>query len=254
MKSNDKQALPTSILLTLTAALAVQAANAAVTTDSTVDIGYSISKAANLNPSHAGDLSNLAISGSFQQLNDANGFAASVSGDGGYTVDNTDIGPVPVLTGFSHSFTVSSGSLNYGTADTFHTGLFSLDFFNTGSDSYSIEVSLNYLLSSISSGLYAGSAIQLDYWDSANSMVAGQDSLSLATYPGNSYASSNRNGTADLVFTLDAGGRNSFMVQAAILTTVDNTMAAPVPLPTAVWCFLGGLMGLLGIRKHKKPR
>jgi hypothetical protein len=224
--------------------LSTQAAEADVTFSSSAALTFTINSITNLNPEHPNDLSGLEVLGSFEQANDPSYFYAVTSGDGAVTANNPSVLPVAVSDSFSHSFAVSGSVLN-GTVDSYHTGWFNLDFNNTGSDSYDIDLTLDYQLNAEASGLFANSSVALDYGYTGNSFT-GSDRLDAFTFAGFPHDTNNLTGSNGLIFTLGSGSTNSFFADAVITGTL-----APVPVPAAIWFFASGLLGVIGLNKRK---
>jgi|GEM_PF-1655071 hypothetical protein len=222
--------------------------------NSSATIGFNINNITNLNPASPSDISGLAVTATFQQLTDVYDFYALTSGDGSYTANNPNVISQPVTNSFNDVFSVSGNSAIYGSINSLQTGLFSLDFINSGSSSFTIDVTLNYLLNVITHGIYANSSIQLDYWDSANIISDNQDAVGAGPWPDFAAGHASKSDAYDLVFTLLPGAAESLYVQAGISSTLDTTGVAAVPLPTTVWGFLGAVLGLLGLQKRKSGK
>jgi hypothetical protein len=223
--------------------LPISTAYADTNYDSSATILYTLNSVSNTNPGNPNDLSTLSITAAFQQLTDTADFYAYTTGDGAYLSNTPDI-PATLLTAnsFNSTFAVSGDSANYGAIQTENSGLFSLNFTDTGTDSYTIDVTLSYVLTAIAQGLYANSAIFLDYWDSNNNL-SGADYIGAGTYPGYSNDNENQPGNAELVFTLTPGSTNSFYAQVAISSVLDTTSnsATTLPIPSGSGLFLSGL-------------
>ncbi|MDD4915376.1 MAG: hypothetical protein PHW13_10130 [Methylococcales bacterium] len=240
------------MLLAAAVMASMQTARADVNYADSAAITYTINSIYNTNPATPGDLANLSVSGAFQQLYDSNDFYAAASGDGIYTDDTPDIASTPVSgNAFNAVFSVSGDSVSYGTVDTLHTGVFSLNFSNTGTDSYAIDVSLDYVLNAAANGIYANSALFLDYWDTGN-IISGSDYVGAGSYTGYSTDNASQPGSAELIFTLSPGATDSFIAQIAIQSSLDSTSTAtPAPIPGAFWIFGSGLLGMKGINGRR---
>ncbi|MGD0960931.1 MAG: hypothetical protein ABSB19_14090 [Methylomonas sp.] len=241
------------LLIGLAALAFMPPAAADVSYDSSAAISYTVNSITNTNPNDAGDLSGLTITGAFQQLTDANDFYANTTGDGAYQANDPAIPSSPALNNaFAGTYAVSGDTAAYGTVSTLNTGQFSLDFTNSGVNTYTIDVTLNYTLNAVASGLFANSAIQLDYWDTGNN-VNGQDSVTAGTYAGFTQDSETEPGSALLALTLAPGATDEFFAQSAVQSYLDSTAAAatPAPLPAAFWFFAAGLPGVRGLGKLK---
>jgi len=240
-------------LLALGLVLTVPASHADTTFSGLATLTFSLNSITNLNPAHPNDLSGLEVFGSFQQATDPSYFYVVTSGDGSVVAVNPSVSvPVAVGSDFSHSFQVS-GSAHDGTVDSYHTGWFSLDFNNTGGDSYLIDVSLSYQLDSVADGLFANSSVSLAYGYTGNAFD-GTDSVGAGTFDGLPLDAQSKSASTGLIFTLAAGESPQTFFADAVIT--GNLQAAPVPVPAAVWCFGSGLLGIMGIgikkRNHAK--
>ena len=254
MKANFKKQHLMGAALAVATLSNIPAARADVSYDSSAVIGYTINSIISSNPNNPGDLSGLSISGSFQQLTDTNDFYAYTSGDGSYLANSPNISPTAIAgNNFNGTFSVSGDSAAYGTVDTLHTGVFSLDLTNTGTNSFNIDVTMGYELNAVAGGVYANSSILLDYWDS-NNTLSGFDYVGAGTYTGYGYDNQAELGSAELVYTLAPGATESLIVQAAIQSSLDSTSTSPVPLPAAFWFFASGLLGMIGSKKTRHDK
>ena len=221
----------------------VPTASADVSYTSSATLLYTINSITNLdNPN---DLSGLSMSGSFLELTGANDFYAAISGDGSYQTN------IPNFSGAlspSGTFSVNGHSALYGSVNTLHTGVFSMDFSNTGTNSYTVDVKLDYWLNAVTNGIYANSAIFLDFWDTNNN-VSGVDYAAAGTYLDHAYDSQSVSGFADLVFTLAPGASNRFIAKVGSQSGLDSISTAPVPMPSAFWLFAAGLLGMISVKK-----
>src|SRR5690554_5302328 len=123
-------------------------------------VTYTVNSITNL--SNPGDLLGLEILGSFEQPGAPDSYV-STTGDGAVTANNPTVGPISVGSSFSRTFAVS-GNASDGTVASHYLGWFSLEFNNLSSDSYSIEVTLDFDLSATASGQFADTSIFLDYY------------------------------------------------------------------------------------------
>ena len=148
----------------------------------------------------------------------------------------------------SQTFAVS-GNVNDGSVSSSHLGSSSLVFSNSGSDAYTIDVTLNYQLNAAVSGENADSDVFLDYFNTDYSFENIDPILINATVFGQ--ANATQSGTSGLFsFTL---GPNASAGLYADVTITGNLQASPVPVPGAVWLFGSAVagMGMIGRRKHK---
>ena len=234
-----------------------QIAQAAVTFDSSATLIYTINSITNLNPAHPNDLSALGVSGYFDQGTDATNYYLATTGDGAVVANNPSYSVDPVSSVFGHTFNVS-GSATAGSVDSLHTGLFGLLFDNSGTDSYSIDVSLGYELSAAVAGLFATNSIALDYFTLTDSSIFGSiDALGAYTIDSGSLSDSQTlNGLFEhIIFNIGAfDSTNGLDILSANIAITSTIEPAAVPLPSVVWLFLSGLLGVLGFSKHKKSK
>lgn len=216
------------------------AAWAASAFSSYATITYTINSITNL--SNPGDLSGLEILGYFEQPGAPDSYV-STTGNGTVTADNPAIGPVSVGNSFTRTFAIN-GNVSDGTVDSSHLGWFGLEFNNTGGDSYSVELVLDYELSASVSGQYGRTEIFLDYFNTDYS-VSGADFVSASIFGMPNATKSETSGS--FVFNL---GPNASEGLYADVRINGNLEASPVPLPGAVWFFLTGLLTFTGLRKQ----
>lgn len=241
IRNNKPMLLAMALLLTgAPAAWASSSFNSAATLTYTID---SI-----VNQTYPGDLSGLEILGSFRQQLAGAAYADGdapdvyISGDGAVTADNP---PLDVGGGFSHTFAVS-GSVNDGSVYSHQLGRYGLAFTNTGSDSYAISLHLNYALQAGANGDFAASTVSVDYFNSDGLLLSGYDEAVASFVAANVIQS----GVSEAFsFLLDSGKAEGLYAKVRIDADLQ---AAPVPLPAAVWTFLAGLLGILGIKKRKQ--
>lgn len=242
MKPYRNQHLLSGSVLLASAMTVAPIASADVSYASSATLLYTINRITNLDNSN--DLSGLSMSGSFIQLTGANDFYAATSGDGSYQTNTPGFSGALSPSG---RFGVSGYSVLYGTVNTLHTGEFSMDFSNTGTSSYTVDVKLDYLLNAVINGIYANSAIFLDFWDTNNN-TTGSDYLAAGTYADYPDDSQSVSGSADLIFSLAPGATNRFIAHVAIQSALDSSSVAPVPIPAAFWFFASGLLGMIGLK------
>jgi hypothetical protein len=248
MQPQKPQISLSTILFLFIGTINQQSAFASAGDESSAIISYTINSMLNTNTATPNDLSGLVVAGGFQQLTDNNDQYAQTSGDGGYISATPNL-PSTVVTGnnFNDAMTVSASSANYGAANILQTGQFSLNFTDTGSSSYNIDVTLNYSLNAISQGLYASNTIILDYWDTLNN-INGFDYVSSGTYDGYLADNETEPGSAELVFTLASGSSDSFIAQAAFQSSADTTSNSPTPIPSSLLMLASGLFILFGFK------
>jgi hypothetical protein len=237
------------ILLALSPSLLwTTSAQASSSFNSGATLSYSINNITNLD--NAGSLSGLAITGSFE-LAGVPDYALTLSGDGTVVGNNPNTGPLaisPALLGnvFSHLFTIG-GNVGNGTANTSQLGLFGLNFENTGTDNYSISLTLNYQLTSSVTGQLADSSVALDYFNETSSF-AGSDRIDASVFSVGNPELIGSSGVFN--FTLAPGATEALYADVNI---TGNLEASPVPLPASVWLLFAGLSSIVsfGRRRHQ---
>jgi len=207
---------------------------------------------------NANDLSDLAISASFQEPTDSNDFYTATGGDGVFTDNNPGIASIPLINNtFSGNYTISATSLN-GSVVSNTNGYYTLDFNNTSKvNSYTVDLTLSYLLTADAGGasLAAASAVELNYAYSGSNYVAGSNFTGFdyvftnALYPGYTADSESQAGLAGLSFTLAPGESETFTANPFISGSLSATTA--VPLPSAIWLFGIAMLGLLGVNQRQ---
>ncbi|TPQ29679.1 hypothetical protein [Methylomonas koyamae] len=218
-------------------------ATAATSFNSSAALSYSIESIVNL--SNPGDLSGLEIVGYFQQID-----APANPGDEYSQVQINGVGSViannPELStsgDFNYTF-AASGTLANGTLDAHHLGWYGLEFRNNGSDRYAINLRLDYLLSAAAGSATDSSSVAIDFFN-GDGLWQGADRVDTAFNDLNV----SRAGTSGLFgFELAAGQAEGLYADVRM----DNHLeASPVPLPAAVWSFLAGVIGILGLKKRR---
>ncbi|CAD6878247.1 hypothetical protein [Methylomonas albis] len=236
------------IALALSFCLADQAM-AAASYSSSAAVGYSITVLNSTNPT-AGDNTGLAILGTYLQPSDDGSFYAAVSGDGQYQAHSPSPAAVAVTSIFNGTFT-ANGSAALGSVDSLHTGLFGLEFSNSGPYSYNLAVNLDYALQASAYGEFADSSISFDYWDEAGS-ISGFDYASAAAFTGYLDDQQSASNTVTWYFTLAAGATEQLYAQVGIQSHLESADASPVPLPGAAWLFLTSMMTGLALLDRRK--
>lgn len=192
-------------------------------------------------------MNGLDIQGAFEQAGAPTSFVKT-EGDGSVTPNNSSVIPFGGSASLSQTFAVS-GNVNDGSVSSSHLGSSGLTFYNSGSDAYTIGVTLNYQLNAAASGKNADSDVFLDYFNS-NYSFGNIDPIHINA---SVFAQPNatQSGTSGLFsFTL---GPNASAGLYADVTITGNLQAAPVPVLGAVWLFGSAVvgMGMIGRRKHK---
>jgi hypothetical protein len=237
----------TALALAVSTAFVTTAAQASAATSSYVNVTYTINSISNL--SNAGDLSGLNMLGSFDLATVANNPYQAITGTGSITPTLTGTGSTAVTGRYSRTLQLDTTAADWSQISANYLAWFSLAFTNTSAtDSYAVNMTLSYDLFASASGNSAFSDVSVNYYngDSSISNIAAPDyvqALAGANLP-NALSNSHV-----FDFTLAAGSAETVYVDAAISAT-----AAPVPLPAAVWSFLAGLMGILGLKKRNKQR
>ncbi|WP_133716219.1 VPLPA-CTERM sorting domain-containing protein [Methylocaldum gracile] len=248
--TKNYKVLATLVVMGLSSAQTTLAASA-FSSDATLT--YAITNITNL--SNPGDLSGLQILGYFEQAGAPDSYVAT-TGDGAIAADNPTVGPVSVETSFSRTFAVG-GNVTDGTVASSHLGWFRLDFNNLGSDSYAIELALDFELTATASGQSADTDIFLDYFrtSSSDSFLPGFTNVSPSLGFGFVNASvfgldnaATSGSSGPLLFSL---GPNASEGLHADVWINGNLQASPVPLPAAVWFFITGLLTFSSMRKRK---
>lgn len=210
--------------------------------DSSATVTYTITSIANLD--NPGDHLALDIRGLFE-LAPPPDSSVNLTGDGAFSNDNPDLGPISIGSSFSQTFAIS-GSASNGSVDSSHLGLFSLTLRNNGNDRFNIGVKLDYLLKASLTGEYANSEVTLAYLDSAGNF-SGSDFVA-ATFAEDAISKA---GTAGILnFTL--GPTGSLTDTQELWTDVriaGHVQTSPVPLPGSLYLMLTGIVSLLGSKR-----
>ncbi|WP_132325230.1 hypothetical protein [Methylomonas methanica] len=151
----------------------------------------------------------------------------------------------------AHTFAVN-GYASAGSFNSQHIGWYQLDFLNESSQDQQIALTLNYTLQAVTQG-DADTDVVLDFSDAISSQLLGNaffnNGLLNVTSYGPALAIAGDKSFITYTFTLGQGEARSFFADVTINGTLQP---AAVPLPAAVWSFLAGLMGILGVKKRKK--
>jgi hypothetical protein len=205
--------------------------------NSSATITYNIDSILNTT-SNSSDVTGLSISGGFGLDTFSSYIGVSAPGDGSATLFSaiTDAFVDPVLGSFGKTFNVS-GNVNDGSVDAFYLGLFDLNFVNESSDTFQIQITLNYDLSAVTNGQFAESTVQLDFFDDLGDFDSGIAGYSVyATTP---FAPDQLQGSAVYTFNLEGFGTNGIYADVGISSYAE---ASPVPLPGAFGLFASALI------------
>ena len=245
LKRNKHYLLSAALLVG--AILSVPVVQASTSFTSSALLTYTINSITNNNSEHPSDLSDLEISAYFAQSIETTDFYATTTGDGAVVANNPSVSLATITDTFSHNFSVS-GSATNGSVDSLHTGLYGLIFNNIGTDSYAVNVSLGYQLASAVNGLLAINNIAVDYYTVTSSLSGFASIGSFTSVDALSDTQTLNNLFTPIAFTVAAGDIEHFAAKVAV---TGNIEASAVPLPTATWLFLSGLMAVLGFGKRK---
>ncbi|MCQ8117267.1 VPLPA-CTERM sorting domain-containing protein [Methylomonas rosea] len=158
---------------------------------------------------------------------------------GTVTATNQDLSSLDLDQAYQFAVT---GSVADGSISANHVGHYTFNFTNNSTNTYSILLSIPYVLSATTNGI--DSSLSLVFSDDVD--IFDEIYFSASVF-GNSNVENI--GTLSRSFTLSANQQKNFYVD---LTSTADIYAAPVPLPAAVWSFLAGLFGILGIKKRKQ--
>jgi len=187
----------------------------------------------------------LDIDGSFEMLGSPDSFLIA---DNGTVTPSHGAGLFPLTLDTPLSFSVS-GQDNAGEFKSQHYGVFSLNFFNSSTAVINVDLTLNYILHAAVAGETADSDVYLDYY-SSDYTFSGFDSLNATLSVPFSEQFTVNGSSGVFSFSLNPGESETLSADVKIASTM---LAAPVPLPAAVWSFLVGLLGILGFKKRKQP-
>lgn len=145
---------------------------------------------------------------------------------------------------FAHSFSVV-GNVSSGNMETYQLGWYHWTLTNnSATDSYALNLNFNCLLEALTVGDFANAIVSLDYFsddDASFSGFAEIESSNLVT------PSLQTEQALSWLLTLAPGESRHYLVDVAIRAGA----VAEVPLPAAIWSFLAGIIGLLGMTKRK---
>ncbi|NJD05209.1 MAG: hypothetical protein FIA97_01775 [Methylococcaceae bacterium] len=228
-----------SLALALLALTATTADAALSSYTGSATLTYTFGSIENL--THQGDLSNLQITGSFEQLG-APYSDVSLTGDGSITANTPNHGPLTAVSPFTYTFS-TSGEANNGTVSASHLGSYWLTFNNLGSDTYRINVDLGYQLNAGAAGQAADSRVHLDFYNQDSSFNGFAEALAFSGMT----PTATESGTSGVFgFTLAQGGTESLIGD---VTITGNVEATAVPLPPAIWFLLSGCVALMRSRR-----
>ncbi|MDD2738903.1 MAG: hypothetical protein PHR94_08205 [Methylomonas lenta] len=189
--------------------------------------------------------SDLGISGSFGQDIPYD----ILTGDASINDLNPDeFSEIPPLVGNSYEHTFSIfGSVNNGSAESYHLGLYGFTLFNLSTiDTYTFNLGFSYLLSASASGENSDTDVSIDYYSDEDLSFTGFDYLYHSSVFGGPVPDVGNSGL--FAITLAPGEAAFYLADVSI---TGNLMATPVPLPGAVWFFVSGMFGVFGLKKRK---
>lgn len=221
-------------------------AAAAVSFNSSANVNFSV-----VSVTGGTDLSSLEMSGSFMRSGeDFPVVYTDTSGDANVTDNNPEIPLISstVIIGqpFTHAFNMS-GSVTDGSISFDQVAWYDLEIANHGAESFDIIVDFSYDLSTQIQGHDGGTDVVIEYWDWDDPDTSYGDLIGATTVLPNESSGHSAN-NMQFTFTLGAFEGKSFGID---IQHAGNLEAAPVPLPAAVWPFLTGLLGIVGLRKRK---
>ena len=225
------------------------AASAAFTSHTTV--GFSVENIVG----NSGDLGSLKMSGAFMRSgNDFPVTWTNITGDASVTDVNPELEPVlsNVSVGdiYHHTFALN-GQVSDGAIDFNQVGWYKFGFVNQGSGSFDITLNFSYQLFTEVTGQVGSTSILIGYQDE-NGLYEGADFIEATTQSAellNSVVKNVSSSGGPFTFTLDSSTPS--MNLYVNVNHVGYLEASPVPLPTAVWAFLTGLIGVIGLGKRR---
>ena len=244
-----KKGLLPALALACLAPMASQNAQAAATFSSYATVTYTINSLTN--SANPGNFSGLGITGSFDLVPGQD--ISFITGEGSVTpllagTGSTTLTPA-VDSSYSRTFQLDGVANNGGLVAANYLAGFGLAFENaSATDSYTVDLTLSYEISTNASGDNAFTDVTLNYSNE-------DGSFSNLASPGYIQASTAVFGTAFLQnshafsFTLTPEGSETLSVDAGITGTLQ---ASPVPVPSAIWLFASALLAIPGISKSKK--
>lgn len=235
----------------------MQPLQAASSFNSTSTVNFTLTNIANL--TNSGDLTSLDVNGAFSLDNNSTVTSNAILLD--YTSTSLS-NPVTAGSSFSQSFGASGNvSNNNATAyflaardpqsilDPNLANLFLRN--NSLTDSYQIDIALDYSLSANAGGDFANTDISLEYY-SLNSVEFSGFDIAYASAFLSPYGETRSNSVL-LSLILAPGAIEALYTDVTINGYIEAS-ASPVPLPAAVWMFLSALMAIrLSMRRGSVP-
>lgn len=217
--------------------LPLQIVQASSAFNSTAAITYNIDSILNTT-TNSNDATGLSITGGFSLDTFSSYIGISPTSDGNATPLSSisDEFVNPVSGAFGKTLNVN-GSVNDGSVDAFYLGLFDLNFVNQSSDTFQIQVTLNYDLSAVANGQFAESTVQLDFFDDLGNFDSGI--AGYAVYATTPFVSDQLQGSAVYTFNLEGFGANGIYADIGISSYAE---ASPVPLPGAFVLFASAVI------------
>jgi len=254
-KQITKKRLAPALAMVCLAPFAMQDAQAAATFNSYATVTYTINSITNL--TNANNPIALNVLATFGLAPDPEQHFKIATEDGSATLSLEGQGPtsLPPIGPISYTRTFGlNGSTNSGgDIAASYQALFDLDFGNESTtDSYNVDFTLSYSLSSAAAEETASSDIGLDY-DSFGDAVFNGDSFIGAENINTTWETSS---PATLLksknfnFNLAAEGYAGLSVSSRIFGYAEQP--APVPVPSAFWLFASALLAIPGIKKSQK--
>ncbi len=224
--------------------------NALATSTFASNTTVSISIDSITNNTNAGQLSGLDIIGLFEIADpiSAPGFGQIPSGDGNssfsYSGNSLDSTITTVNAGDSFSQTFSAtGNASNGSVDAYYQAFGGLEFTNNTTDSYTIGYTINYDLNALVSGDFATNTVALEYFNDLGDIYGYEESASSTLLN-----LSNQNLFSN-TFSLTLGAFESDIFYADVSINGYVEAITTVPVPSAGWLMLSGLMFLNRYRK-----
>lgn len=238
--SNKQKLLNSLVTMTLLSIGQNSQASSSFTSQSTISFGIS-------------DLANgVTATSAYTPADAAFSYVFSAPGSVGAIVPASDNAVAVSSLGFgaAHMFAVN-GYASAGSFTSQHIGWYQLDFLNESAETQQIALTLNYAIQASTQGDAATDVI-VDFSDALSSQLLANayfnNGLLNVTSYDSALVSAGDNSFMTYTFTLGQGEARSFYTDVTINGTLQP---AAVPLPAAVWSFLAGLMGILGVKKRK---